>query len=120
MLTILLVICYGIQRTKKFRGIRMLCKILLFGHYFVSQTKVFTFEMNFSQCSLEQSGCSLCDRQTCKHHTLSFSKARISAYKVSLCGQVPCRGSFCITQSKKMKVWNSPIPTRGLTLTTYH
>lgn len=47
-----------------------------------SPTKIFTFEMNFSQCSLEQSACPVCDRQTCEPTTLSFTKARISAYKV--------------------------------------
>lgn len=56
----------------------MLCKIFVFGHYFVPQSKVFTFEMNFSHYSLEQSACPLCDRQTRETHTLSVTKARIS------------------------------------------
>lgn len=42
----------------------MLCKILLFGHYFVPQIEDFTFEINFSQCSLEQSACPVTVWQT--------------------------------------------------------
>lgn len=78
----------------------MLCKTLLFEHYFVPQIKVFTFEMNFSQCSLEQPVHCVTDRHVNPTHSAS-PRQESQPTKSACVAKCPAEAAFVLLKGKK-------------------